>query len=158
MIEFFLARRVLANLLTLFLSVEGVFAFLTTRWEMIPEFAYFTVLIEGVVPDDCGHGSLVGFPDASPHDRVFHGSRPFKRVDVTAILDEQHRYTPPVRQMSIPGCVQVLNLGMDKDAEAALSTAQETPETKGCTALCPKLTPISAVPEDGPGNGPTSRD
>jgi hypothetical protein len=76
MIEFFLARRVLANLLTLFLSVEGAFAFMTTRWEMIPEFTYFTVMIERVIPDDCGHGSLVGFPDASPHGRVFYGSRP----------------------------------------------------------------------------------
>jgi multidrug efflux pump subunit AcrB len=30
MIEFFLSRRVLANLLTLFLIVVGAFAFLTT--------------------------------------------------------------------------------------------------------------------------------
>ena len=51
MIEFFLARRVLANLLTLFLSVVGTFAFLTTRWEMIPEFTYFTMMSETRSPD-----------------------------------------------------------------------------------------------------------
>lgn len=76
MIEFFLARRALAILLTPFRSVVGAFAFMTARWEMIQEFTYFTVMIERVVPDGCGHGSLVGFPDASPHGRVFYGSRP----------------------------------------------------------------------------------
>jgi multidrug efflux pump subunit AcrB len=50
MIEFFLTRRVLANLLTLFLIAVGAFAFLTTRREMIPEFTYFTVMIETRYP------------------------------------------------------------------------------------------------------------
>jgi multidrug efflux pump subunit AcrB len=50
MIEFFLSRRVLANLLTLFLIVVGTMAFLTTRREMIPEFTFFTVLIETPYP------------------------------------------------------------------------------------------------------------
>jgi multidrug efflux pump subunit AcrB len=50
MIEFFLSRRVLANLLTLFLIVVGAFAFLTTRREMIPEFTFFMVMIETRYP------------------------------------------------------------------------------------------------------------
>lgn len=50
MIEFFLSRRVLANLLTLFLILVGAFAFLSTRREMIPEFTYFTVMIETRYP------------------------------------------------------------------------------------------------------------
>jgi multidrug efflux pump subunit AcrB len=50
MIEFFLSRRVLANLLTLFLIVVGTFAFLTMRREMIPEFTFFTVMIETRYP------------------------------------------------------------------------------------------------------------
>jgi multidrug efflux pump subunit AcrB len=50
MIEFFLSRRVLANLLTLFLIVVGLGAFLNTRREMIPEFSFFTVLIETRYP------------------------------------------------------------------------------------------------------------
>jgi multidrug efflux pump subunit AcrB len=50
MIEFFLSRRVLANLLTLFLIVVGIFAFITTRREMIPEFTFYTVMIETRYP------------------------------------------------------------------------------------------------------------
>jgi multidrug efflux pump subunit AcrB len=50
MIEFFLSRRVLANLLTLFLIVVGLSAFLNTRREMIPEFTFFTILIETRYP------------------------------------------------------------------------------------------------------------
>ena len=50
MIEFFLSRRVLANLLTLFLIVVGAFAFLTTRREMIPESTFFMVMIETRYP------------------------------------------------------------------------------------------------------------
>jgi multidrug efflux pump subunit AcrB len=50
MIEFFLSRRVLANLLTLFLIVVGSFAFLSTRREMIPEFTFYTVMIETRYP------------------------------------------------------------------------------------------------------------
>lgn len=50
MVEFFLSRRVLANLLTVFLIVVGALAFLTTRREMIPEFTYFTIMIETRYP------------------------------------------------------------------------------------------------------------
>lgn len=50
MIEFFLSRRVLANLLTLFLIVVGIMAFFNTRREMLPEFTFFTVLIETPYP------------------------------------------------------------------------------------------------------------
>jgi multidrug efflux pump subunit AcrB len=50
MVEFFLSRRVLANLLTVFLIVVGAMAFLTTRREMIPEFTYFTIMIETRYP------------------------------------------------------------------------------------------------------------
>jgi multidrug efflux pump subunit AcrB len=50
MIEFFLSRRVLANLLTVFLLVVGTLAFLTTRREMIPEFTYFTIMVETRYP------------------------------------------------------------------------------------------------------------
>ena len=50
MIEFFLSRRVLANILTLFLLVMGIMAFVTTRREMIPEFTFFTVLIQTAYP------------------------------------------------------------------------------------------------------------
>ena len=50
MIEFFLSRRVLANLLTCFLIVVGTMAFLATRREMIPEFTFFTVLIQTPYP------------------------------------------------------------------------------------------------------------
>ena len=50
MIEFFLSRRVLANLLTGFLLVVGIMAFVTTRREMIPEFTFFTVSIQTAYP------------------------------------------------------------------------------------------------------------
>ena len=50
MIAFFLSRRVLANLLTLFLIVVGTMAFLSTRREIMPEFTFFTVLIQTPYP------------------------------------------------------------------------------------------------------------
>ena len=90
----------------------------TARLEIIPEPTYFSVMIERLVPDDGRHGSLVGSPDAPPHGRVFHGWRPFKRVDVPAVLDGQHRYPPPIRQRRIPGYAQVPILRMGQDAEA----------------------------------------
>jgi hypothetical protein len=82
----------------------------TARWEIIPEFTYRSVMIVRLVPGDCGHGRPEGSPVASPHGWVFHGWRPIKRVDVAAVLDGQHRYTPPIRQRRIPGYAQVLIL------------------------------------------------
>lgn len=70
MIAFFLAHRVLANLLTLFLIIVGTMAFLTTRRELIPEFTFFTVLIQ------------TSYPGASPAE---------VEELVTAVLEDEIR-------------------------------------------------------------------
>ena len=107
MIEFSLARRVLANLLTLFLSGEGAFAFLTIWWEMIPEFTYFTVMIEERgTPTPCSRRVLSGRSSLSRPSSMNNTSipHPFSRGASLA-----------VRRSWI--------LGMGQDAGAAVSTA-----------------------------------